>query len=35
MHFILLNDCHVARREKQDKDAEIWKIILDVDDLEE
>jgi hypothetical protein len=35
MYFILLNDWHVARREKQDTDAEIWRIILDIDDLEE
>jgi hypothetical protein len=35
MHFILLNDWHVSRREKQDRGAEICRIILDIDDLEE
>ena len=35
MHFILLNDWHVARREKQNMGVEIWRIILDIDDLKE
>jgi len=34
MHFILLNDWRVSRREKQETCAEIWRIILDIDDLD-
>jgi hypothetical protein len=34
MHFILLNDFHVAGREKKDTGAEIWRIILDIYDLQ-
>lgn len=35
MHFILLNDWHITGREKQDTGAEIWRIIVDIDGLEE
>ena len=34
MHFILLNEWYEAGREKQDTDAEMWRIILDIDGLE-
>jgi hypothetical protein len=35
MHFVPLNDWHIAGREKKDTGAEIWIIILHIDGLEE